>query len=74
MLNQVCFEDFVPPPRATIRSSAEVRNQLADELDAFNQKDIICSFESSLYKVKVQITLLDFLLIITVITLMKRHY
>ena len=36
----------VLPPRATIRSSAEVRSQLADELDAFNQKDKICSFES----------------------------
>ena len=33
-------------PRETIRCSAEVRSQLADELDAFNQKNKICSFES----------------------------
>ena len=36
----------VTPPRETIRSSAEVPSQLANELDAFNQKDKICSFES----------------------------
>ena len=32
----------VPPPR----ESAEVRSRSDDELDAFNQKDKICSFES----------------------------
>ena len=35
----------VPPQRTTKKSTSSARTFMEDEIDAFNKKDIICSFE-----------------------------